>query len=118
MRYTLPLLFFLLISCSGEELNESIIMPSTPVLTVQTYWGVVNSSYIRVTDKNDRYNKIITTLRKGDIVEILSKETEKGSGKKAYWYEVKIDHIIGVVPEVVIELYNSRAKASNASREM
>ncbi len=93
-------------------------MPPTPVLTVKSKWGVVNSSYICVTDINDRHNKIITALRKGDIVEVLSKETEKGSGGTIYWYEVQVETIHGVVPEEVIELFDSRLKAINASRQM
>ncbi|MBI9098530.1 MAG: hypothetical protein JEY91_08620, partial [Spirochaetaceae bacterium] len=60
----ISLLFF---SCSEEKLNENIEMPSTPVLSVQSRWGVVNGSYIRITDIDDRHNSIIATLRKGDI---------------------------------------------------
>lgn len=99
-------------------MNECIDMPSTPVLTVQLRWGVVNGSYIRVTDINDRHNKIIAALRKGDIVEVLSKETEKGVDDNTYWYEVRIDRIHGVVPESVIELYDSRSQAVTASEQM
>ena len=108
----------LLFSCTKEVLNEDINMPSTPVLTVQSRWGVVNGSYIRITDINDRHNKIIATLRKGDIVEVLSKETEKESGNKLYWYEVQIETIHGVVPEDQLDLYDSKAKALNASTQM
>jgi len=105
-------------SCAEEALNENIDMPSTAVLTVQSRWGVVNGSYIRITDINDRHNMIIATLRKGDIVEVLSKETEKNSENKSYWYEVQIDDIHGVVPEEQIDLYDSKAKALNASAQM
>jgi hypothetical protein len=114
----LIILSLFMFSCSEELLNENIEMPSTPVLTVQSRWGVVKGSYIRITDINDRHNMIIATLRKGDIVEVLSKETEKESGNKNYWYEVQIDEIHGVVPENQIDLYDSRAKALNASAQM
>ncbi len=107
----------LLTSCAKKEFNEEINMPSTPVLTVTSRWGVVSSPYITVTDINDRHNKIITTLRKGDIVEVLSKESEKG-GDSSYWYEIRIDDVSGVVIESVIELYNSKLKALNASESM
>ena len=61
---------------------------------------------------------IIATLRKGDIVEVLSRETEKESGNKTYWYEVKNGEIHGVVPEDQLDLYDSEAKAQNASDQM
>ena len=61
---------------------------------------------------------IIATLRKGDIVEVLSKATEKESENKSYWYEVQIDDIHGVVPEEQIDLYDSKAKALNASAQI
>ena len=116
MKQILLIVVFLLISsCTKEELNENIKMPSTPVLTVQSRWGVVNGSYIRITDITDRHNKIIATLRKGDIVEVLSKETEKNSEDDLYWYEVSTGEIYGVVPENQLDLYDSKAKARNAS---
>ncbi|MBI9100131.1 MAG: hypothetical protein JEY91_16735, partial [Spirochaetaceae bacterium] len=49
---------------------------------------------------------------------VLSKETEKDSGDDIYWYEVQIDKIHGVVPEDQIDLYDSKAKALNASSQM
>lgn len=108
----------LLLACSEEPFNEEISMPSTPVLTAESKWGVVNSSYIRITDREDRHNLIIATLRKGDIVEVLSRETEKGSQNSLYWYEVKNGHIHGVVPEDMIDLYDSKEKATSASQGM
>jgi hypothetical protein len=108
----------LIFSCAKEELNVNIKMPSTPVLTVQSRWGVVNGSYIRITDINDRHNNIIATLRKGDIVEVLSKETEKESEDNIYWYEVSKGEIYGVVPEDQLDLYDSKAKAQNASGQL
>ena len=119
MKFIYIIIFSLLFfSCKEEVLNENIDMPSTPVLTVQSRWGVVNGSYITITDINDRHNMIIATLRKGDIVEVLSKETDKESGSETYWYEVQIDDIYGVVPEDQIDLYDSKAKALNASTQM
>ncbi len=117
-KISLIIISLLLLSCSKEILKENIAMPSTAVLTVQSRWGVVNGSYIRITDINDRHNMIIATLRKGDIVEIVSKETEKDSSDKSYWYEVQIDDIHGVVPEDQIDLYDTKAKALNASTQM
>lgn len=111
------LISLFLFSCSGETLNENIEMPSTPVLTAQSRWGVVNESYIRITDINDRHNMIIATLRKGDIVEVMSRETDKESKNGTYWYEVKIGEIYGVVPEDQLDLYDSEAKAQNASAQ-
>jgi len=119
MKIKYLLIFSLLIfSCKEEILNENIDMPSTAVLTVQSRWGVVNGSYIRITDINDRHNNIIATLRKGDIVEVLSKETEKFSNDKTYWYEVVFGEIHGVVPENQLDLYDSKAKALNASKQL
>lgn len=107
-----------IVSCSNETFKEDIDMPSTPVLTATSRWGVVNSSYIRITDMEDRHNLIIATLRKGDIVEILSRETEKNSDSPMYWYEVKSGEIHGVVPEEMIDIYDSREKALSASSQM
>ncbi|MBN2658700.1 MAG: hypothetical protein JXR86_16710 [Spirochaetales bacterium] len=111
-------LVLLMFSCSQEHLKEDIAMPSTPMLTASSRWGVVSSSYIRITDQNDRLNNIIATLRKGDIVEVLSRESDKESGTPGYWYEVRSGEIHGVVPEGMIDLYDSREKAENASKRM
>lgn len=117
-KISLIIISLIIFSCSEEPLKENIKMPSTGVLTVQSRWGVVNGSYIRITDINDRHNMIIATLRKGDIVEVLSKETEKASDNNSYWYEVQINDVHGVVPAVQIDLYDSKAKALNASALM
>lgn len=114
----LLILSLFILSCSSETLKEDIDMPSTPDLTATSRWGVVSSSYVRITHMEDRHNLIIATLRKGDIVEVLSRETEKDSGSTAYWYEVKTGDIHGVVPEEMIDLYDSREKALSASSQM
>lgn len=117
-RILIAALALFILSCAEEDFNEEIAMPSTPVLTASSRWGVVSGSYIRITDKEDRHNMIIATLRKGDIVEILSRETEKDSGSSTYWYEVRAGEIHGVVPEGMIDLYDSKEKARNASDQM
>lgn len=117
-RIVMLLLTLFLLSCSEEPLKENIDMPSTPLLTASSRWGVVNSSYVRVTDKKDRYNKIIAALRKGDIVEVLSRESDRNSQNLSYWLEVRYKDIHGVVPENYIDLYDSKEKAENASALM
>lgn len=117
-RILIVLLTLFLFACKKENFNENIDMPSTPVLTATSRWGVVNSSYVRVTHMDDRHNRIIATLRKGDIVEVLSRETEKGSDSSEYWYEVQTEEIHGVIPEEYIDLYDSKEKAENASDQM
>lgn len=117
-RFFIIMLTLSALSCRKESFNENIDMPSTPVLTASSRWGVVDSSYVSVTSKEDRHNKIIATLRKGDIVEVLSRETEKGSNSSEYWYEIRSGNIHGVVPEEFIDLYDSREKAVSASEQM
>lgn len=117
-RIAIAFLTLFIFSCAEETFNEEIAMPSTPVLTASSRWGVVSSSYVRITSKDDRHNMIIATLRKGDIVEVLSRETEKDSGSSSYWYEVRSGEIHGVVPEEMIDLYDSKEKAENASEQM
>jgi len=117
-RIIISFLALLIISCTEEPMKEDISMPSTPLLTATSRWGVVSSSYIRITEKNDRLNSIIATLRKGDIVEVLSRESDKVNGTSGYWYEVRSGEIFGVVPEEMLDLYGSREKAENASSRM
>ncbi|MBB6478991.1 hypothetical protein [Spirochaeta isovalerica] len=117
-RLIIALMALFIVSCSEETLKEDIAMPSTPMLTASSRWGVVSSSYIRITDENDRLNNIIATLRKGDILEVLSRESDRENGSSGYWYEVRAGEIHGVVPEGMIDLYDSREKAENASKQM
>jgi len=117
-KIIIAFLALFIFSCSEEPMKEDISMPSTPLLTASSRWGVVSSSYIRITEKNDRLNSIIATLRKGDIVEVLSRESDKENGTSGYWFEVRSGEISGVVPEEMIDLYDSKEKAENASSRM
>jgi uncharacterized protein YgiM (DUF1202 family) len=107
-------------SCSKKEVLDNVELPPTPVLSVQSYWGVIESSYLNVREAPSLDARIIAPLRRGYVVEVLKKDTvmETIDDSSDYWYEVAYDGLRGWVFGAYLRLYDSRGKADNAAREL
>lgn len=117
---TLFILSALAGSCSKEAEKREITFPSTNVLTVQTSWGVVTSTHLRLREKPSTDSNAVTTLWRGNILEILSKtnEPEEVEGEEDYWYQINYEGLNGWVFGVYLNIFRSRKMAEEAAGEL
>jgi len=118
MRFLFPAGMFLLIlsftSCLPESEPVSPELPPTPVLTSDSRWGVVNESYLKVLSEPASGADVNGLLRKGDIVEVISKKAADAG--KSYWLEIQSagPDTGGWVPDSSMDIYDSPAQARTA----
>lgn len=110
--------FLLFISCSGSSPYAGLKLPPTPVLTIQTYYGVVNFAYIRVRNEPLPDAALVTMLRAGSIVEIVtsSSNEETIEGKTDRWYQIQYQGRRGWVFGSYLQIFDSLDKARNAAK--
>ena len=112
----------LLAGCSKTADQEApgFELPPTPVLTIQSYWGVVTTSYLRVREVPENEERVKGALRQGDVVKITAIETRKinKSSPEILWYMIEKGELTGWVSEMEIELYNSLPQARTASQRL
>jgi uncharacterized lipoprotein YajG len=102
--------------CKEEVPVEfNIVLPSTPILSNYQSWAVVTDSYLRVTSERSRNSSVVATLRKGDILEIISSQLDNEGS--LLWFEVMNDDIRGWVYGTSIKMFENREQAETASRE-
>ncbi len=105
--------------CDSSSKYRGLVLPPTPVLSVQTYYGVVDFAYIRVREEPKLDAGLVTMLRGGTIVEIVtSSSTEQTiEGKKGRWYEIQYEGRLGWVFGPYLKIFDSLDKARNAAEE-
>lgn len=105
-------------SCGNHSPYEGLKLPPTPVLTVQTYYGVVDFAYIRVRDDARSDAALVTMLRGGTIVEIVtsSSNEETIEGKTNRWYQISFQGRRGWVFGSYLKIFDSLDKARNAAK--
>ena len=115
-------LLYLTGGCSKDEERRypDIELPPTPVLTLETNWGLITSPLLRLREKPDQDSPAVTTLWQGSVMEILSQTSvlEEVEGKSSYWYRVSYDGFQGWLFGGYIRIYGSRNEAERASREL
>ena len=113
-RSAILFLLILLISCRQEQEPVSLTIPPTPVLTSETSWGVSNKPYLKVLSAPDTSSEVRGLLRRGDIVEIVSK-TGADDGH-SYWLEIRSPdkEMSGWIPDSSMDVYDSPAQARTA----
>lgn len=106
--------------CRKETEQKSITFPPTNVLNVQSSWGVITSSHLRLREKPTTDSKAITTLWRGYILEILSRtnEEEVVEEEEGYWYQINYEGLSGWVFGVYLDIYRSREMAEAAAQEL
>ncbi len=120
MRHFLILLAaaFLLVSCTPEVDPPEISMPATPILDGTSHWGVVNISYLKICRDPGDDQRIVTTLRQGDLVQIESVHIIREGRDVNIWYNIRQDKIQGWVRDNFLDNYSTKEKAETASRIM
>ena len=125
-RRSLGLLVILMLPLVGgcgkdeERRYPEIDLPPTPVLTLETNWGLITSSLLRLREKPDQDSPAVTTLWQGSVMEILSQTSvlEEVEGQTGYWYRVSYDGFQGWLFGGYLRIYGTRNEAERASREL
>jgi hypothetical protein len=107
-----------LVSCTGQSQYVGLKLPPTPVLTIQTFYGVVDFAYIRVRTDPLPDAGLVTMLRSGAIVEIVtsSSSEETIEGKTDRWYQIQYQGRRGWVFGSYLKIFDSLDKARNAAK--
>jgi len=92
---------------------ERIDLPPTPVLTLSSNWGVIRSPFLRLRDEPLQKAKITAHLRRGSVLEIISRtEAKETIGEEtAYWYQVNYGGLRGWVFGAFLEVLDSKSEA-------
>lgn len=115
---SVALALVLLVDCSGSNPYAGLQLPPTPVLTIQTYFGVVDYPLLRVRADPVSDAGLVTMLRAGAIVEIVtaSSNEETIEGKTNRWYQVQYQGRRGWVFGSYLKVFDSLDKARNAAK--
>jgi hypothetical protein len=109
-----------LAGCSKPVAEEPINLPPTPVLSIRSSWGVVRSDILRIREEPFTKARTLTHLRRGSVMEILSRTDKKESvdERSDYWYQVSFEGVRGWVFGAYLEVLDSKARAESFAAGM
>lgn len=104
-------------SCRRADPVPSITLPPTSVLSTRSSFAVVTENLLRIRDKPGKDADVILHVRRGNIVEVVSRtETpEIVEGSEGFWYLVDYSGLKGWVFGAYIQLSGSRAEAEKVA---
>ena len=104
----------------GSRQDETIVLPSTPVISVGSRWGVVTSNYLRMRGRPSESAEVVEGLPRGTVVEIIgtSDSQETVGGQKAYWLQLNIGGLRGWAFGSYLQVAESRARAQAIAAEL
>ncbi len=104
-------------SCRRADPAPAIGLPATSVLSTRSSYAVVSESLLRVRDKPGKDATVILHIRRGNVVEIVSRtETmEEVEGIQGYWYLVDYSGLKGWVFGAYLQIAGSRSEAERLS---
>ncbi|HEB09947.1 MAG TPA: SH3 domain-containing protein [Spirochaetales bacterium] len=104
-------------SCQRQVEPEKITLPPTSVLSIRSSWAVVKSPFLRVREEPFADAKILTHVRRGAVLEIISRTEKKETveNDSSYWYNINYEGLRGWVFGSYIEVLDSRSKAREYS---
>jgi hypothetical protein len=107
----------LIFSCQRQVEPEKITLPPTPVLSIRSNWAVVKSPFLRVREEPFADAKIHTHLRRGAVLEIISRTERKEmvENESSYWYHINYEGLRGWIFGSYIEVLDSQSKAREYS---
>ena len=114
------LLLLPLASCGRRPAAERIELPPTPVLSIRSTWAVVISPFLRVRDEPLAKAAVLAHIRRGAVLEVLSRTDRKEELEEAssYWYQVSYEGLRGWVFGAFLEIVDSRARAESLAAEL
>ena len=101
--------------CEREQPVERIDLPPTPVLTLSSNWAVIRSPFLRLREEPLQKAKIVAHLRRGSVLEIISRTEAKETidNTSSYWYQVNFGGLRGWVFGAFLEVLDSKSKAES-----
>jgi len=110
-------LLTIMVSCQRQVEPEKITLPPTPVLSIRSSWAVVKSPFLRVREEPFTDAKILTHVRRGAVLEIISHTERKETleNDSSYWYNINYEGLRGWVFGSNIEVLDSKSKARDYS---
>ena len=114
------LLIFLFFGCEKSTETHEITLPPTSVLRVQVSWAIITAPHLRLREEPSENARVIRYLQSGFVLEILSKtrKLETVEEEDNYWYQIQVDGLSGWVFGAYLNIFDSRAKAQAASKEL
>jgi hypothetical protein len=105
-------------SCKRNSFEDEIVLPLTrPLSRYVIGYGVVNSNYTHILDKQGESGKSIGFLRRGSIVEILERRPVVRGDKAEIWV-LASGNYKGWLKENELRIYPSKAQALTASESI
>jgi uncharacterized protein YgiM (DUF1202 family) len=91
----------------------AISLPPTSVLSTRSSWAVVTENLLRVREKPAQDANVVLHIRRGNIVEIVSRteQKEEVEGGQGYWYLVDYSGLKGWVFGAYLQIVASKAEA-------
>lgn len=104
----------------GPRREETIALPSTPVISVGSRWGVVTSNYLRMRARPSESAEVVEGLPRGTVVEIIgTSETQVTiEGQRAYWLQLNMEGLRGWAFGAYVQVAESRVRAQAIAAEL
>ena len=115
------LLFLCTVTCTNDKSDTiDVKLPATSVLDMQTNWAVITSSHLRLRGQPDTRSGVETTLWRGYVLEVLSKQNRQVEveGSTDYWYQISYGGLQGWVFGAYLTLYDSLEIAESAAEKL
>jgi len=109
-----------LFSCGRKPTAERIELPPTSVLSIRSTWAVVTSPFLRVREEPLAEARVLAHIRRGAVLEILSRTERKEEIEDAasYWYQVSYEGLRGWVFGAFLEVVDSKLKAESLAAQL
>ncbi len=107
-------------ACGRQPVTERIDLPPTPVLSIRSTWAVVTSPFLRVRDEPLAKARVLAHIRRGAVLEVLSRTERKEEQEEAtsYWYQVSYEGLRGWVFGAFLEIADSKARAESLAAQL
>ncbi len=112
---------FPLISCEKEEEQfGDIELPPAPLISESERWAVIEAAYLRLRERPETDSRLVTTLWKGYVLEVLSRSSSKMymDDLEDYWYQINYDGLQGWVFGSYLKIYDSHEEAEIGARSI
>lgn len=115
--FTISVILFLPLSCKKNSRITNLELPPTSILQIQSSWAIITSSHLRLRQEPKTDSPVVTTLWKGNILELLMKSTSEDTveDETDYWYKISYGGLTGWVFGHYLLFFSSKDDAIRAA---